>query len=99
MKRKTYETAVYPALPEATVAIDKTYIEAYLADNFKNGNISREEMIGWKKLYTDCVEAKGERGYFQQFRKEFVKAYFPTLAAKTKSNADMGDFIDSLLAE
>lgn len=99
MRQKTYETAVYPAIPETTAAIDKTYIESYLADNFKKGNISREEMIGWKKLYTDCVEAKGERGYFQQFRKQFVKAYFPTLAAKAKSKKDMGDFIDSLLAE
>lgn len=101
-RKKNYETAVYPAVPTTTASIDKKYIEDYLSDNFKKGNISKDELIGWKKLYTDCVDAKGERGYFQQYRKEFVKAYFPTLAVKTKNkanNVSFADFIDSLLAE
>lgn len=98
-KKKTYETAIYPAIPTTTAAIDKAYIEAYLADNFKKGEISREELIGWKKLYNDCVDAKGERGYFQRYRKEFVKAYFPSLGIKTSDKTNIADFIDSLLAE
>lgn len=99
-KRQSIPAAIYPEKPTRIVAIDSKYIKDYLADNFKNGNISRDEMIGWQKLYNDCVETKGERGYFQEYRKQFVKAYFPELVARIDTGSkkeSMGDFISSLL--
>lgn len=99
-KRKSIPAAVYPEKPTRIVAIDSKYIKDYLADNFTKGNISKEELIGWQTLYNDCVETRGERGYFQEYRKQFVKAYFPELVGRINTGSkkeSMGDFISSLL--
>ena len=99
-KRTTVPPAKYPEVPTRIVAIDSKYIKAYLKDNFEKGNISRDEIVGWDKLYKDLVEIHGERLYFHEYRKQFVKAYFPDLEdriSEGKKKESMGDFLASLL--
>lgn len=99
-KRATVPAAKYPEVPTRIVAIDSKYIKAYLKDNYEKGAISREELVGWNKLYKDLVEIHGERLYFHEYRKQFVKAYFSNLEdriSEGKKKESMGDFLDSLL--
>lgn len=98
--RTPIPAAIYPEVPTRIVAIDGKYIKAYFADNFQKGNISREEVEGWNKLYNELVEEYGERSYFMTYRKEFVKAYFPELLeriATPQKKESMGDFLSALL--
>ena len=100
-ERAKVEAAVYPNIPSEIRAIDSTYIKAYLADNYKNGKISKAELADWQKLTTELVAAHGERAYFMPLRTQFVKAYFPSLVKKSKSKnkESMSDFLANLLEE
>lgn len=88
---------VYPAVPTEVRDIDKDYIMDYLADNYKQGKISKDEMVGWQNLIKSLMEAKGGRGYFMPMRAEFVKAYFPSLAKKKQRKGNIVDFIEDLV--
>lgn len=100
--RKSTPIAVYPEIPATTAAIDSAYIKAYLADNYKKGNISKDELRQWLEDYNACAADKGNRAYFQEYRRKFVSAYFPALGIQTarKSKQEsMGDFLAALLEE
>lgn len=99
--RTPIEHAVYPAEPKRVAAIDKEYIQDYLRDKFKSGETSRKELVMWQSRYRECVAAKdkfGERAYFQDYRKEFVNAFFPKLKNASRS-LTMEEFFNELLGE
>lgn len=101
-EKKTFPAAKFPEVPTRVTAIDGTYIKAFLADGYKKGEISAQEIKDWGKLYSDLVEIHGERLYFHEYRKQFVKAYFPALEARFTDGGkkpSMGDFLASLLED
>lgn len=51
------------------------------------GAKASEEDYEWiANLYEKCVEEKGERYYFADFRSKFVEKFFPELLRKNKTN-------------
>ena len=100
-ERKRPEIVKYPAEPSCTASIDMAYIKAYLKEHYENGDISKEELVGWQNMLSTLIDAHGERAFFGKFRKEFVKAYFPKLdeqAEKTsRKRESLADFIGNLL--
>ena len=101
--RKTTPIAIYPEIPTRIVSIDLQYIKDYFKGEFEAGRITRKEIGEWADKYKDIVAAKGANGavkYFQEFRGEFIKKYFPELEerryAKEKKES-LGDFLEGLL--
>lgn len=98
-RRKTTPTAIYPETPTRIVAIDSQYIRDYFKGEYEAGRIKAPIIKKYSKRYKELVAEKGERAYFQTYRTEFVKEFFPALAAsqKKQNKESMSDFLDSLL--
>lgn len=98
--RKTTPIAKYPEIPTRIIAIDGQYTRDFFKDKAAKGEISKEELQEWAKLTRTLIEEKGERAYFQAFRQEFVKAFFPALLEASKQKAkreSMADFLEGLM--
>ena len=101
-KKKMVPPAKYPEVPTRITSIDGDYIKEFLAAGYKKGEISAQEIKDWNKLYLELVDIHGERLYFHEYRKQFIKAYFPALETRITEGGkkpSMGDFLTSLLAE
>lgn len=96
--RKPRPAAVYPDVPSSISAINNDYIKAYIADNFKKGNLTRKELEALNKRYTALSKEFPAPAFFHHFRKEFAEKYFPQLVAKkAASQESFSDFISGLL--
>lgn len=97
--RATTPIAKYPEKPTRIVAIDSLYIKGFFAGEYAKGKISKKELGEWSKRVKELIEIEGNRGYFQPFRTEFVKKYFPELLnlKPKKNNESISDFLDGLL--
>ena len=98
--RATTPIAKYPDKPTRVIAIDGEYIREFFKAKYEAGEISSEELLKWSDLTKELIEAKGDRGYFQPLRKEFVKAFFPELLdiqPLKKEKESMADFLKGLV--
>lgn len=99
--RKTTPIASYPEVPTRIVAIDGQYIKDYFKGEFEKGNITRKELGVWADKSKKLIAEKGERAYFQEFRAQFVKKFFPDLETRKTEKIkkeSMTDFLESLLS-
>ncbi len=67
--------AKYPEKPKRIVSIDLDYIKDYLSHEAIPASDIKDMAIRVKALR----EEKGNRGFFQEVRKDFVNKYFPEL--------------------
>jgi len=98
--RKTTPIAKYPEVPTRIIAIDGQYIKDYFKGEFEKGNITRKELGLWADKSKELIAAKGDRAYFQEFRAQFVKQFFPDLENRKNQKVkkeSMTDFLEGLL--
>lgn len=99
--RKTTPVAIYPERPTRIVSIDGEYIKAFFKGEFEKGTITRKEIGQWADKAKKLIQEKGERAYFQEFRTEFVKKFFPELEKRKTEKVkkeSMANFLENLLS-
>lgn len=98
-KRATTPTAIYPDKPTRIVSIDSQYIRDYFKGEYEAKRIDADTIREFSALSKKLVGEKGERAYFQPYRNEFVKRFFPELDKNRKkaNQESMADFLDNLL--
>lgn len=88
----------YPEIPQSIQDITKKYIKAYILFESQNGHISKEGLEKWIEI-VEAAEKMEEEGKisraFDEYKKEFVKLYFPQLLVKREDKAS--DYFKALL--
>lgn len=88
----------YPEIPQSIQDITKKYIKTYVLFETKNGNISRETLEKWIGE-VEAAEKKEEAGEisraFDEYKRAFVKLFFPQLLVKNDDKAS--DYFKALL--
>lgn len=94
----------YPMAPQKITDVSQRYILDFFTDKVAKGELTSKQAQEFAEVVEQCLSEAENKSHsprykqsaFQEYRKEFVKRYFPSLLNKEKSDDTENTLVSSL---